>query len=499
MRGGRAYPAVILAGAALSLAFPEPDIAPLAWVSLVPLLLAARGASAGRGFGLGFAFGVGFFGALLIWISIVGYIAWALLIVLQSLFTGLFGLLWSWLSRHGRVWLRVAVAAAAWVAVEYVRSVFPLRGFTWGQLAQSQHDLFFWTLRPAAWGGAWLVAAILVAVNACIAEAITSNGRRRLAPALAAAALLTAPLALPVAAADGPVMRVAIVQGNVPRQFTGGQFEKELAITRSHARLTKQLDPGEVDLVVWPESAVGLDLQRAPVVAEEVASAAQAVQAPMIVGGNLDIDADRYKVVAFHVSPEGEVVDVYQKTHLVPFGEYVPGRDLIGWLPPLQQVPRDAVVGAEPKVFALPKGPVATVISFEGDFGSLVRKPIAVGGRLLVVATNTSTWEESWASAQHVAFSQVRAAENGVGVVHAALSGISAFIEPGGELVEQTGLFETTTLVHPMSLGVSPSFYARTGDWFAYLALVLTALAAVGAAATDRRSRRQRALTSSDE
>jgi apolipoprotein N-acyltransferase len=195
----------------------------------------------------------------------------------------------------------------------------------------------------------------------------------------------------------------------------------------------------------------------------------------MIVGGNLDLDADRYKVVAFHLSAQGEIEEVYQKTHLVPFGEYVPGRSLLGWIPMLDQVPRDAVPGDAYGVFELPQGPIATVISFEGDFGSLVRRPIDAGGRALVVATNTSTWEHSWASAQHLAFSQVRAAENGVAVVHAALSGISGFIEPGGELTESSELYEATTLTQTINFSPAVSFYARTGDWAAYLAILVSA------------------------
>jgi len=200
----------------------------------------------------------------------------------------------------------------------------------------------------------------------------------------------------------------------------------------------------------------------------------------MIVGGNLDVDADRYKVVAFHISPEGRIVDTYQKTHLVPFGEYVPGRDLLGWVPMLDQVPRDAVAGAEHEVFELPRASVAPVISFEGDFGSLVRKPLDAGGDLLVVATNTSTWERSWASAQHVAFSQVRAAENNVYVVHAALSGISAFIDPHGQSLERSGLYQATTLVHDVGFGGGNSFYTRTGDWVAYLSVVAVVIGLLG-------------------
>ena len=477
---GRGYPLVLIAGAALSLAFPEPDIAPLAWVAVVPLLVAARATGIGRGAALGFVFGVGFFATLLIWTSIVGYVAWAVLVLLQAAFLGLFGALWAWLSRNTSGIARVALAASAWVVVEYVRGVVPVGGFTWGQLAQSQHDLFFWTLRPAAWGGGWLVAGLVIAVNAAAAEAVVATGFRRAGAAAAAVLLLGAPFLLPIGEADGPTLRVAIVQGNVPQDFTGSFYEKELAITRSHAELTKGLDGDELDLVIWPESSVGLDLQRDPTVAAEVVDAARAVGVPMIVGGNLDIDSERYRVVAFQIAPDGEIEDVYQKTHLVPFGEYVPARDMLDWIPMLDQVPRDAVPGDEPNLFDLPSATVATVISFEGDFGPLVRRTVDAGGDLLVVATNTSTWGRSWASAQHVAFSQVRAAENGVSVAHAALSGISAFIDPHGQVLESTDLYETTTITYPLTLR-SSTFYTRAGDWFVYLS---AAGVLIGAATT---------------
>lgn len=478
--GGRAYPLVLLAGALLSLAFPEPDVAPLAWVALVPLLLAASGGEAGRGARLGLVFGLGFFGTLLIWISIVGYVAWAMLVLLQAAFLALFGASWAWLSRHPLPWFRVLLATALWVTIEFLRGSVPLGGFTWGQLAQSQHDLFFWTLRPAAFGGGWLVAGLVVAVNATIAEGVRAAGKGRLIAAAGVVSLLGAPLLIPVSSDDGPVMRTAVVQGNVPQDFSGSFYDKELAITESHADLTRRLDGADLDLVVWPESSVGLDLQRDPTAAAKVVDAARAVGVPMIVGGNLDIDRQRYKVVAFHVAPDGAIVDVYQKTHLVPFGEYVPARDLLDWLPILDQVPRDAVPGEEPVPFDLPRGRVSTVISFEGDFGPLVRESVAEGGDLLVVATNTSTWGHSWASAQHVAFSQVRAAENGIAVAHAALSGISAFIDHRGRVLESSDLYEATTLSYPLSL-TGGSFYTRTGEWFPGLCAVVVLAAIVSA------------------
>jgi apolipoprotein N-acyltransferase len=199
------------------------------------------------------------------------------------------------------------------------------------------------------------------------------------------------------------------------------------------------------------------------------------------VGGNLDVGTDRYLVMAFLVSAEGDIVDRYQKTHLVPFGEYIPARPLLGWIPMLEQVPRDAIPGDRATLFDVAGGVVAPVISFEGDFGSLVRARIDAGGRLLVVATNTSTWGDSWASEQHLAFSRVRAVENGVWVVHAAISGTSAFVSPAGDVRGQTPVSERASAVATVRFATEPSFYARTGDWFPLLCGLVSIVSLVAA------------------
>jgi apolipoprotein N-acyltransferase len=473
----------------LTLAFPEVDLAFLAWVSIAPLLVGARGSSWRRGLSLGFAFGLGFFGTLLYWVALVGYLAWVVLVLVQTAFLGAFGALWG-LATTRMEGLGAAFAAAAlWTAIEFLRSLVPVGGFTWGEIAQSQHELD-WMLRAASLGGAWAVAFLIAFANASVAHGWTSvrasaRGRGAVAVAVAAAAVAIAvPALFPVLASEGRSVRVAIVQGNVPRSIPEG-FERDLAIIDSHARLTAALDE-DVDLVVWPESAVAIDPTRVDDVALTIGDAARAAGAPLIVGGNIDVDEDHYRVVALEVSAAGEIVDLYQKTHLVPFGEYLPARALFEWLPILDQVPRDAIPGRGPGLFQVGGGELATVLSFEGDFGSLVRNRIDAGGRLLAVATNTSTWGDSWASAQHLAMSQVRAAENGVWVVHAAISGISAFVAPDGNVVERTELWTTDTLIRDLAFADEVSVYARTGDWVAYGSLVASAL---GLAVTARRHR----------
>jgi apolipoprotein N-acyltransferase len=484
-----AYLSAVGSGAVLALAYPEPDLAPLAWVSLAPFLLALRRAGGKRGAGLGLAFGVAFFGVLIHWISIVGYLAFALLVLVESAFVALFGTIWGRVQLAERgVTMSILGPALVWVAVvEYLRSVFPVRGFAWGQLAQSQHNIPH-LLRVAGVGGGWLLAFLLVVVNALLAAGLMHLARRSWGRGVLlagfGAGLLLVPFLIPAADADGDPLRVAIVQGNVPRTEPAS-FEKDLTILRSHARLTEGLRE-EVDLVVWPESSVGIDPFRNPFVGRIVGDAARAVEAPMVVGGDEDLPDNRYRVMAFLVGSNGRFEDRYQKTHLVPFGEYVPGRRFLDWIPALDQVPRDAVAAREAVLFDVARGRVAPVISFEGDFGSLVRGRIAKGGRLLVVATNTSTWGSSWASAQHVAMSKVRAAENGVYVAHGAISGISAFIDPQGRVLERIGLWEAGTMTQEVFFADEVTLYARTGDWVAYLSLAGVVI--MGALSLRRRS-----------
>lgn len=422
-------------------------------------------------------FGIGFFGTVLFWVSVVGFLAWGLLLVLQTLFAAAFGAAWGGLSDKTGVAGRIALAGGAWALFEYLRSVFPIFGFTFGQLAQSQHDTL-WLLQWSSVGGAVFLGLVIVAANAALVELVAGLRERRLpVVAICSAALVIAfggPALIDPQHYDGFRITVAVVQGNVD-PYVLHDFDKDLRILERHVRLTEEIDE-EVDLVVWPESSAAIDPEH-PIVPPLIERAARAVDAPMIIGATEDVDdgADRYQVMAFHVASDGAIVDRYQKTHLVPFGEYVPARAYLDWIPALDQVPRDAIAGDQPKIFEVDGKSIATVLSFEGDFGSLVRSRVAAGGRLVIVATNTSTWRNSWASAQHVAFSQVRAVENKVPVVHAALSGISAVIWEDGKVIESLPLFEQGTMVVPLRMGAASTLYARFGDPALFAGIALCA------------------------
>ena len=172
------------------------------------------------------------------------------------------------------------------------------------------------------------------------------------------------------------------------------------------------------------------------------------------------------------LNPDGQIVGEYWKRHPVPFGEYVPLRPLFDWIPALDQVPRDLERGTENTVFELPQGTLGSVISFEGAFPRSTRPFAQAGAELLVVATNKASFGNTPVSDQFIGMTRMRAAELGLDLVHAAITGKSAFIEADGTIVSQTEVFEAEVLlgtVHFRTAGPTP--YARFGDWLQYLAI----------------------------
>jgi apolipoprotein N-acyltransferase len=169
---------------------------------------------------------------------------------------------------------------------------------------------------------------------------------------------------------------------------------------------------------------------------------------------------DTFRNQVVRVLQDGTLGEAYDKINIVPFGEYVPFRSVLGDFPPLQQVPRDAIPGTEPVTHTIDGIRVASIICFETLFPSTVRAAVAdQDANLLVAVTNDSSFGETAESAQHVAQSQLRAVETGRSVVHASISGTSALIEPDGTVIELAPLFEVATIraTVPLVSGSTPA------------------------------------------
>jgi len=487
--GGRL--AALLLGAPLALAFPRPGWWWLALVGLVPvLLLAVAAPSGGEAAVRAWLGGTGFFLAVNAFlVPTVGPFMVPLAMLLAVLWLPLGWLAWALLggaSRPGpgRLAAAMVLVPSVFVAGEALRSWEGLGG-PWGLLGASQWNAPA-LLSVAAVGGVWGLSFLLVAVNVAVAVAV---GRRVPGPtrATAAAAAVALPLAalgfwsLRPAPPPAGTVRVAFVQPGVV-----GPVEERFSASE---RLSRSLPAGaRPDLVVWGESSVGRDPAANPGDIARLAGVAVAAGAPVLA----NVDAQReagggiYKS-ALLVGATG-VLGSYDKMRLVPFGEYVPLRPLLGWVTRLTDAAAvDRHRGSRLAVLPAGKLAVGPLVCFESAFPDLARNLAADGADLVVVQTADTTFQGSWGLDQHASLSAVRAVESGRPVLQAALSGTSAaFDARGRRLAWAPGGWRGAAVVElPLSAERTP--YARAGDVVPLACWVVLAVGAVAAVAARRR------------
>ncbi len=447
----------------------------------MPLLWALRGARARRGAVLGVVHGLAFYGLLLSWLIPVTVLGWAALVLGVSAFLALFGAVVPAVWRDDRPLRTALVVGAAWAAVEWFRGSWPFGGWSWLGLGATQHHNRL-LLPLATVVGAVGLGLVMAAINALLlAAALRIRRGRGLVPLGVAVFLAVVPAAIPFSEPDGPAVDVAVIQGNVPVEIaTRSRIIRDDIVARNHARLHLSLSADPPDLVVWPENALDRDPTRDPVLGPAVDDAIRTVGAPTLVGAITQTSDGRLLNENLLYTPEAEVVGRYAKNHLLPFGEYVPFRRVLDWIPDVSRVREDLSPGTLPGRFDVPAGEFATIICFENAFPDLVRSYVTGDTGFLVVSTNNSTFGISSAPQQHVALSELRAVESGRWVVHGALSGISAVISPRGEVLERTALFRPAILRAQIPRARGTTVYDAVGGWLPALFLAIVAAGFLG-------------------
>ncbi len=464
-----ALAAAVATGLALVAAFPGPDLGPVAFVALVPLLLVAWATGVRQAALLGYLAGLTFFGVHLAWIVTFGVLAWAALCAAQALFVAAFFALVPVTRRLGG-W-QVLVLPACWATLELVRAHAPLGGFPWGLLALSQHA--GGPLLPLARVvGAYGLGAVIVAVNLALASAVRAAAARRAGAAAAwpvlAAGLVLAGLAAPaLPPVSGPPLDLAILQDSVPPGHDRpDQAAIDQAVFAHHLQMTEALAAGRrPDLVVWGEGAANDDPFANAAWHAAIGQAARTVGAPLLIGATTDRGEAHYATEALLFTPGGELADRYAKRRLVPFGEYVPGGDVMRRLVPAadRQVPADKLPGHRLAPMVVDGVRFGTLICYESAYPEDPRRLARDGAHFIVVLTNNTSWGYTPGSRQHLATSQLRAVEEGRTVVHAAVSGISAVVGPDGVARQQTGLYQRATIRAAVAPRSGLTVYARDG------------------------------------
>jgi apolipoprotein N-acyltransferase len=402
----------------------------------------------------GTAFGMGLFGIGLWWMNEFHFLGAALAMLIEASFFAVACVL----VPRGR-WSVVALPAALVIA-EAGRSVVPFSGVPLAGIALGQ------SAGPLA-GAARIGGELLVFTLAVLAGlGLALLARRRFLSAAVSLGLVLAGAAAGAVSPDGgggPEVTTAIVQGGGRRGFSGVESDPQ-AVLDATLEASRDVRP-PVSLILWPEDVVDVD---APVgdtpEGRSVAEVARRTGATVVAGVIEASGPDRFFNAAVAWSPEGNIVDRYDKVERVPFGEYIPARGVVERVADVSAVPRDAIVGRRSGVLRTPAGPIGVAISYEVFFSSRSRAATGTGARLLAVPTNAASFSSSQVPAQEVAAARLRAIENGRDILQAAPTGYGAYIDNRGRLRARTTLGRRQVIQRPATMRSGRTVYAAAGD-----------------------------------
>jgi apolipoprotein N-acyltransferase len=511
----------VLSAFLLVLSFPDFNLWPLAWVGLVPLLVAvARVPRTRQAFVLGWTTGALFFYGSCWWLthSMIHYgglprpVAYALLVpvvLIVGLFPATFALALAHLHKRRGIYMLLA-APCLWAATEWAR--LGATGQLWNAVGYSQafHPAL---IQPATWGGVYAVGFLLVAVNASVALVLVHRNARafNLATLMLIAVGLVFALTESIDFTDhnfdssepAAYTVVIAVQPNVSVNF-GRSTEENATLVNRHLTMSADAlraweqeqeaeakreiersassgtrayiyDPPRV--VVWPESPMNFAYARDAEFQTLVGGFARAARASVIFNSLEPAPAGGAYNSAILINEAGRLVAQYDKIRLLPFGEYVP---LPRWFPPawlVSGIVGDFTPGANYTLLPLGETRAGVFICFESAFPSIARTFTGAGADVLINISNDGYLGQTPVLRQHLANAVFRAVENRRNVLRVTNTGISAHITPRGEVLDATGSFEPAVRTWRVSRATGgKTFYTRYGDLFVALCATVSIL-----------------------
>ena len=507
---------MLLAGALLALTFPDANLEFLAWFGLVPgLVLIVRSPTAREGGIRAWWLGAGYLIAALYWLAPeVGPGVLLVAAVVGALWVPFGVAAWK-LLRPPLGWPRalaaLVVVPSCWLLTEWLRSWQALGG-PWAVygVSQWQHPA---VLALAAVGGVWLISIALVMANVAIvlvigslprlgavlhsgppaAGAARAPGSAALRPGLTllgviagVASVGAGPLAFALTPPSPAVRQVTIAMvqpGIINNTVQGVAASERLTAELGRSGVLRGVKP---DLIVWGESSTAVDLtlakNRVQLLAMEELSKEDG--ADLLVNQDTTVPGKGQEKVGVLISPAG-IEGEYIKTRLVPFGEYIPFRQQLGWLTKISKAAAANMIpgtGAHLEYATDRTGqplPIGALICFESAFPDMSRVDTDKGAQLIVYQSETSIFQGTWGPDQHASLGAVRAAETGRPVVQATLTGDTVAYDARGRLLAWMG--QSAHGVVTVRLGLpaasARTIYDRLGDYVPWSAVGVTLLA----------------------
>jgi apolipoprotein N-acyltransferase len=428
-------------------------------------------------FKLTLAFALTFFAFHVQWVSVLGNDAWLGLVILCTLPWLLFALL---PIDSKSKWFYLQPAAVV-VILEAIRANWPWGGFPWGLMAYSQVDGPLVGLSTL--GGQALVSGVVVVCATVIIKFLKFRSFTAL--------MILVVISISSASLDNfsssKSIELAAVQGNVPR--VGNELSAQrAAVLNNHVKTTEQLltdiesgSTPEPDLIVWPESGTDIDPLVPGIAADAINKLATRSQTPILIGATT-----WYSTESKGEGPTNSGImwsdsgpsQVYSKNHLVPFGEYLPLRDVLAkWITRFDQIPNDFVPGEGPGVFDVAGMQVGDIICFEVAYANHIYDTINSGAQVITVQTNNATYGNTTQPEQQFAITRFRAIETQRAFLVASTSGISGLIQNDGSVSGRTNQFESAIVTGEAPLISEKTFSTKYPHWVLIFSAIVLLLA----------------------
>ncbi|MDD5773223.1 MAG: apolipoprotein N-acyltransferase [bacterium] len=461
-----------LSGFLLMLCFPPFDLGFMACIALVPLFIAIDRQKSKEGFTLSFFCGLVFFSVSAFWVSVFHPLALPLGIIYLSLFFGLFGFVICFKNGFSSPFLQSIFLASAWTGIEYIKTLGFL-GFPWFSLGYTQHK-FLELIQISRYTGVWGVTFLIVFFNAGFSQALL---KKRLDKILVLTTVIIGCIYLWGHSVikkysqnfSGDELNVAVVQGNFD-VYT--YFPADAVLSRLSPLSMQAVKQNKIDLVVWTETVLLENLQKDEILKQRLIQLVKDMNCYLLLGtpsfrtvGN----ERKHFNSAVLISPDGGI-SYYNKNHLVPFGELVPGNKRFGFMGKFAQLVQSGEYDpdSEAQVLDTGKGKFGTMICFEGIFGDYAGKFVNKGANFLVNITEDD-WMKKYPSGmkQHAYMSVFRAVENQIYYVRAANSGLSFILDPAGRIIDTMPMKKEGFFVGKIHLkNDAKTFYTKYGDMF---------------------------------
>jgi apolipoprotein N-acyltransferase len=496
----------VFSGLLLFLSFPKYGSGIMAWAALIPLFFALKDAAPREAFKIGFLTGFVAHIGILYWIAYVvvqyGYLpiyvgiaAMLLLAAYLSLYTACFAVGVVFLREKG---IRIFWSAPLlWTVLEFLRSHL-LTGFPWENLAYSQY-LYTKVIQISDVTGIYGITFAIVMINAVLYGLWSSRFRGRSLGVETGVACLVVLMIIGYGyyrierieelLKEAPHKEVALIQGNIDQNMKWDPLYQSQTID-IYRSLSRQAAPSESGLIVWPETAAPFYFQQRDMMQTAVVDVARTSGSALLFGSpsyEKENGHISYMNSAFLLKPDGTVSGRYDKVHLVPYGEYVPLRRFFPFIGKLVAGVGDFKPGKGFYPLALDGNRLGVLICYEGILPEAARDYKRGKAEILVNITNDAWFGKTSAPYQHLSMTVFRAIESRLYLVRAANTGISAIIDPRGEILSRTGLFERTILKGTVKIIDEKTCYAAYGDAFVYLCIV--ALLIITISTTQRRKK----------